>query len=325
MTSRRRFVVTQDGVTRLRRSLVRYAAAAGSAAAAVGGGEASAEVLYTDITPDLSTQFITNSASSIDVFFDLDGQAASAAVPGDPIVAPDGTDFRLNYTGDSAEKPEISFQAGSNWAAGQIAKTGINFDYATLFGPMEEIGPGYDPPPEPSGTPWAGGGWLENADAGPWNGGGPSGVNGVGTGFLGVRLDADGLGVDYNYGWAQVRYDDDANTMTLLDFAVETTINAPITTPAITPPPVSLVGDFNDDLTVNGLDLAQWQADFGIDADSDADGDGDSDGADFLLWQQHFGESAASGAAAAIPEPHSLLLAAMGATGISRLRQRRQK
>ena len=37
----------------------------------------------------------------------------------------------------------------------------------------------------------------------------------MGTGFLGVRLDFDGLGIDYNYGWAQVRYDDNANTMTL--------------------------------------------------------------------------------------------------------------
>jgi hypothetical protein len=320
MTNRQRFRVTGAEVAMWKKSLTRCAAAAGGAVLAVGPSDANAEVRYTDVTPDLSTQFITDSNSSTDVFFDLDGQTATAALHGS---APAGTDFRLNYTGDSAEKPEISFQAGvSNWASGQIAKIGTNFDYANMFGPMEEIGPSYNPPPQPSGTAWAAGGWLENGDAGPWHGGGPAGVNGVGTGFLGLRLDFDGLAIDYNYGWAQVRYDDNANIMTLLDFAIETTINAPITTPAITPPPVSLVGDFNNDLTVDGLDLLKWKGDFGINGGSDADADGDSDGADFLLWQRHLGESAASGAAAAVPEPHSLLLAAMGATGLLKLRRR---
>jgi hypothetical protein len=296
---------------------------------ALGAVQANAEVRYTNVTPDLSTQFITNSKSSIDVFIDFDGQAASTGVQGDPVLAPAGTDFRLDYTGDSAEKPEISFQGfgpnGSNWAAGQIAKIGNNFDYANMFGAHEEIGASYNPPPVPPDTTsskWASGGWLENADAGPWNGGGTNGVDGVGTGFLGVRLDFDGTGIDYNYGWAQVRYDDAANKMTLLDFAIETQINTAITTPALTPAP--LVGDFNGDHVVDGADLTKLKMDYGAGAGSDANGDGVTDGADFMLWQRHVGQSAAAAAVSAVPEPHCLLLAAMGVGGLQALRRRRE-
>jgi hypothetical protein len=55
--------------------------------------------------------------------------------------------------------------------------------------------------------------------------------------------------------------------------------------------------DFDDDGDVDGDDLAQWQDDFGLNADSDADNDGDSDGADFLAWQQQLG----AGSAPALP------------------------
>ena len=70
-------------------------------------------------------------------------------------------------------------------------------------------------------------------------------------------------------------------------------------------------GDFNDDGTVNGADLAQWQGDFGpLDDGSDADGDGDSDGADYLTWQRHV--SVASVAATdVVPEPPASLLLAI--------------
>lgn len=48
-------------------------------------------------------------------------------------------------------------------------------------------------------------------------------------------------------------------------------------------------GDFNRDGSVDGLDLVQWQEDYGLNGDSDADGDGDSDGRDYLIWQRQFG------------------------------------
>ena len=50
-----------------------------------------------------------------------------------------------------------------------------------------------------------------------------------------------------------------------------------------------------------------------INGDSDADGDGDSDGNDFLVWQRNVGQTAATPAAASVPEPGSLLLAALSA------------
>jgi hypothetical protein len=76
---------------------------------------------------------------------------------------------------------------------------------------------------------------------------------------------------------------------------------------ALTQP--SLAADFNDDNTVNGLDLAIWKTSFGVNANGDADGDNDTDGADFLTWQRQFGSSLASATAAAVPEPASMATA----------------
>lgn len=47
-------------------------------------------------------------------------------------------------------------------------------------------------------------------------------------------------------------------------------------------------GDFDVDGEVDGDDLGDWQAHYGIDAGADADQDGDSDGADFLAWQRNY-------------------------------------
>gem|GEM_PF-4055973 len=70
-------------------------------------------------------------------------------------------------------------------------------------------------------------------------------------------------------------------------------------------------GDFNQDGFVDGLDLTQWQGDFGVDNGSDADGDGDSDGNDFLIWQRNM---TGTPMVAAVPEPPAwvLLLGAWG-------------
>lgn len=70
--------------------------------------------------------------------------------------------------------------------------------------------------------------------------------------------------------------------------------------------------DFDGVGVVDGIDLAQWEDDFGQNGQSDADRDGDSDGADFVYWQRQFG--ATSGADARIvPEPKTSLLAAVAA------------
>jgi hypothetical protein len=78
-------------------------------------------------------------------------------------------------------------------------------------------------------------------------------------------------------------------------------------------PPPTLAGDFNDDTVVDGLDLAEWRADFGVDDGSDADADLDSDGDDFLIWQRQLGQtSAALASTSAIPEPTAAWLAGAG-------------
>jgi hypothetical protein len=64
-----------------------------------------------------------------------------------------------------------------------------------------------------------------------------------------------------------------------------------------------ITGDFNRDGSVNGLDLAQWQEDYGVNGDSDADGDGDSDGRDFLIWQRNFTGDEPPAAIKSVPEP----------------------
>jgi endonuclease/exonuclease/phosphatase family metal-dependent hydrolase len=74
-----------------------------------------------------------------------------------------------------------------------------------------------------------------------------------------------------------------------------------------------LEADFNQDGNVDGLDLAEWQAAFGVTANADADSDGDSDGRDFLIWQRQYGQSSlplVAGSMTTVPEPTSLLLMA---------------
>ena len=63
---------------------------------------------------------------------------------------------------------------------------------------------------------------------------------------------------------------------------------------------------------MNGLDLSQWEGDFGLNGDSDADGDGDSDGQDFLVWQRELGTPALHAAAGSVPEPASAALLLCG-------------
>jgi hypothetical protein len=84
-------------------------------------------------------------------------------------------------------------------------------------------------------------------------------------------------------------------------------------TGSVNVPSPSLAGDFNGDSMVDGLDLAEWRADFGITAGSDADGDLDSDGADFLVWQRQLGQPSPGLASdTVVPEPAAAALACAG-------------
>lgn len=82
------------------------------------------------------------------------------------------------------------------------------------------------------------------------------------------------------------------------------------------PDPVSQVpGDFNNDQTVDGNDLAILKSHFGNDSGSataamgDADANGKIDGADFLIWQRNFNAAPNATVASVVPEPSALSLA----------------
>jgi hypothetical protein len=86
-----------------------------------------------------------------------------------------------------------------------------------------------------------------------------------------------------------------------------------------------VVGDFDGDGDVDGADFVVWQDHFPTSSgatlnDGDGDGDGDVDGADFVIWQSHFPTAPAPGASP-VPEPAAWILLAIG--GLFALRRRR--
>lgn len=107
-------------------------------------------------------------------------------------------------------------------------------------------------------------------------------------------------------------------------------------------PPGSLSADFDADGDADGADFLAWQRGFGATtgatkAQGDANADGAVNAADLALWKSQFGSSAfggpgvltrgfvkyVTGAAAAVPEPTSCLLAGMG-IGLAALARKRR-
>jgi hypothetical protein len=83
--------------------------------------------------------------------------------------------------------------------------------------------------------------------------------------------------------------------------------------------PVFNPADFNQDTFVNSADLTTWKNSYGPGNGADADDDGRSNGVDFLRWQRELGATAASAAAAAVPEPAcASLVAYLAMVGFSR-------
>jgi hypothetical protein len=81
---------------------------------------------------------------------------------------------------------------------------------------------------------------------------------------------------------------------------------------AVAPQP----GDFNGNGAVDAADLAKWKMGFGLGSGAthmqgDANGDGRVDGADFAIWQQQLGSASAVAALSAVPEPATLVIAAI--------------
>ena len=76
--------------------------------------------------------------------------------------------------------------------------------------------------------------------------------------------------------------------------------------------------DFDGSGLVDGLDLLAWQRGFGITSgaqttDGDANNDQDVDEDDLTVWKNQYGSPAPLSAAAAVPEPSSLLACLLGA------------
>jgi hypothetical protein len=76
---------------------------------------------------------------------------------------------------------------------------------------------------------------------------------------------------------------------------------------------IALPGDFDSDQDVDGADFLKWQRNFGTPG---------YDAASLATWKANFGATAAVSAAAAVPEPHAILLAAM-AIGVGAACRRR--
>jgi hypothetical protein len=84
-------------------------------------------------------------------------------------------------------------------------------------------------------------------------------------------------------------------------------------------------GDFDMNGSVNGADLAIWRGAFGATNAADANGDGVTDGADFLEWQRHYGQSwspTTAIAQAAVPEPTTAALLFLSTTALAVARRR---
>jgi T5SS/PEP-CTERM-associated repeat protein len=115
------------------------------------------------------------------------------------------------------------------------------------------------------------------------------------------------------------------------NFRIDWGLTAGATEATATALNVALLGDFDENGTVQSADLALWRAGFGMSGSAshmqgDADGDRDVDGSDFLVWQRQLGLTAtALAAAAVVPEPGCACLAAIAAgcvCGFSRQRDR---
>lgn len=88
-------------------------------------------------------------------------------------------------------------------------------------------------------------------------------------------------------------------------------------------------GDFDGDGDVDGTDYVAWQKGLGLTGQlnastGDADGDGDVDSNDKAVWATNFGPGpGAAGAARSVPEPSTLLGAAIAAIALAARRRSR--
>jgi hypothetical protein len=83
--------------------------------------------------------------------------------------------------------------------------------------------------------------------------------------------------------------------------------------------------DFNADGKIDGNDFLAWQRNVGTGttlAQGDADGNGAVNAADLAIWRTQFGNTGASAAIGAVPEPAGLCLAGMALAALGAFRRR---
>jgi hypothetical protein len=128
----------------------------------------------------------------------------------------------------------------------------------------------------------------------------------------------DGLLTNFNLYYLGLQTDQDAGLVDLEIESIRVLVPAP-----------SLAGDYDDDQDVDGNDFLVWQQAVGstVTPGTGADGDnsGAIDGGDLTVWRNNYGMTAAAGAAAAIPEPAAVSLAAMAAVSVVGWRRSRRR
>jgi len=87
-----------------------------------------------------------------------------------------------------------------------------------------------------------------------------------------------------------------------------------------------LPGDFDNNNIVDAADLTVWRNGMAAgNATGDTNGDGYSNGTDFLIWQRFLGATnPAVAAVAAVPEPTSLVGAAIASIALAGFRRQRR-
>lgn len=130
--------------------------------------------------------------------------------------------------------------------------------------------------------------------------------------YLGLKMDLNNTD-QFNYGWIGIRIDNEADaTGAVVGYGYETEPGVQILAGDAGPAPPN--ADYNDDGKIDGADFLLWQRQFGtsVTAFSGADGNGNGvvDAPDLAFWKTGFGSATPTGqiAAAAVPEPGSLLL-----------------
>lgn len=183
-------------------------AAPAAAVAAVGGASvAQADIVYFDVNPDPGIGGFSGSFAIGNINLGSGTYTLGSS---------SGASFSVDYP-NIPDKPALNTSGGIIAASSYTSTNYGSIGAVTYFANGATID---------GTTVWSGSGinYFDTTDSYggtfPWRDGNPK------TGYVGLRLDA-GSG-NINYGWAQFSYDDVGDTLTLLDFAFESSLNTAI-------------------------------------------------------------------------------------------------